>query len=184
MQVWFMGVFWAVITTFTLKELLQKDMIYVGSYILFYDGLSSMQEVRLTIKKRAFPSHGRVRLHESKLTDLGIVNGDHVDLINETAKKTVTVTVISDTMVGKDEIRVSEEDLKSLGLKEGEEVSVKKSLGLKEKLSKTSGDVATGAKKVGGDVATGAKKAGTAVGKAAGSAADTVKKKVKGKDNL
>ena len=154
-----------------------------------------MQEVRLTIKKRAFPSHGRVRLHESKLTDLGIVNGDHVDLINETAKKTVTVTVISDTMVGQDEIRVSEEDLKTLGLKEGDKVPVKKSLGLKEKLSKTSGDVAagakkvgsdvaTGAKKVGGDVATGAKKAGASVGKAAGGAADTVKKKVKGKEDL
>ena len=41
-----------------------------------------------------------------------------------------------------------------------------------------------GLKKVGGDVATGAKKAGAAVGKAAGSAADTVKKKVKGKDDL
>ena len=142
-----------------------------------------MQEVRLTIKKRAFPSKGRVRLHESKLTDLGIVNGDHVDLINETAKKTVTVSVISDTMVGQDEIRVSEEDLKSLGLKDGEEVSIKKSLGIKEKVSKTAGDVSTGAKKVGGDVATGAKKAGAAVGKAAGNTATTVKKKVKGKDS-
>jgi len=154
-----------------------------------------MQEVRLTIKKRAFPSKGRVRLHESKLTDLGIVNGDHVDLINETAKKTVTVSVISDTMVGQDEIRVSEEDLKALGLKEGDEVPVKKSLGLKEKLGKSTADVsagakkvgsdvATGAKKVGSDVATGAKKAGASVGKAAGGAADTVKKTVKGKDDL
>ncbi|MCJ7742200.1 MAG: hypothetical protein MUO95_05890 [Methanoregula sp.] len=132
-----------------------------------------MDNLRLKIKKRAFPSHGRVRLHESQLTELKIVNGDHVDLINETAKKTVTVTVISDTMVGKDEIRVSEEDLKSLGLSEGQEVSIKKSLGIKEKLSKAPGDVATGAKK-----------AGAAVGKAAGSAADTVKKKVKGKDDL
>jgi len=132
-----------------------------------------MDNLRLKIKKRAFPSHGRVRLHESQLTELKVVNGDHVDLINETAKKTVTVTVISDTMVGRDEIRVSEEDLKSLGLKEGEEVSIKKSLGIKEKLSKTSGDVATGAKK-----------AGAAVGKAAGNAAGAVKKKVKGKDEL
>ena len=78
-----------------------------------------MDNITLKIKKRAFPSHGRVRIHESRLTDLKIVNGDHIDLINETAKKTVTVTVISDTMVGKDEVRVSEEDLKSLGLKEG-----------------------------------------------------------------
>jgi formylmethanofuran dehydrogenase subunit D len=143
-----------------------------------------MQEIELTIKKRAFPSKGRVRLHESKLTDLGIVNGDHVDLINETTKKTVTVTVISDTMVGQDEIRVSEEDLKALGLKEGDKVPVKKSLGLKEKLGKSTADVSAGAKKVGSDVATGAKKAGASVGKAAGSAADTVTKKVKGKDDL
>jgi formylmethanofuran dehydrogenase subunit D len=143
-----------------------------------------MQEIELTIKKRAFPSKGRVRLHESKLTDLGIVNGDHVDLINETTKKTVTVSVISDTMVGIGEIRVSEDDLKALGLKEGDKVPVKKSLGLKEKLSKSTADVSAGAKKVGSDVATGAKKAGASAGKAAGSAADTVKKKVKGKDDL
>ena len=143
-----------------------------------------MENLTLKIKKRAFPSHGRVRLHESRLTDLKIVNGDHVDLVNDAAKKTVTVTVIADTMVGKDEIRVSEEDLKSLGLKEGEDVSIKKSLGIKEKLSKTSGDVSAGAKKVGSDVATGAKKAGAAVGKAAGDTADAVKKKVKGKDDL
>jgi formylmethanofuran dehydrogenase subunit D len=143
-----------------------------------------MQEIELTIKKRAFPSKGRVRLHESKLTDLGIVNGDHVDLINEIAKKTVTVSVISDTMVGIEEIRVSEEDLKAVGLKEGDKVRVKKSLGLKEKLGKSTADVSAGAKKVGSDVATGAKKAGAAVGKAAGGAADTVKTKVKGKDDL
>jgi formylmethanofuran dehydrogenase subunit D len=143
-----------------------------------------MENITLKIKKRAFPSHGRVRLHESRLTDLEIVNGDHVDLINEDAKKTVTVTVIADTMVGKDEIRVSEDDLKSLGLKEGNDVTIKKSLGIKEKVSKTAGDVTAGAKKAGGDVATGAKKAGAAVGKAAGDTADTVKKKVKGKDAL
>ena len=132
-----------------------------------------MDNITLKIKKRAFPSHGRVRIHESRLTDLQIVNGDHIDLINETAKKTITVTVIADNMVGKGEIRVSEEDLKSLGLKEGDDVLIKKSLGLKEKASKTAGDVATGAKK-----------AGSAVGKAAGGAVDTVKKKVKGKDDL
>jgi hypothetical protein len=143
-----------------------------------------MENLTLKIKKRAFPSHGRVRLHESRLSDLKIVNGDHVDLMNESAKKTVTVTVISDTMVGTDEIRVSEEDLKSLGLSEGQNVSIKKSLGMKEKLSKAPADVTTGAKKVGSDVATGAKKAGAAVGKAASDTAGAVKKKVKGKDDL
>ena len=143
-----------------------------------------MDTLTLRTKKRVFPSRGRVRLHESRLTDLKIVNGDHVDLVNEAAKKTVTVTVIADTVVGRDEIRVSEEDLKSLGLREGEEVSIRKSLGIKEKITKTTGDVSKGAKKVGGDVATGAKKAGSAVGKAAGDTATTVKKKMKGKDSL
>jgi len=123
-------------------------------------------------------------MHESRLNELKIVNGDHVDLVNEAAKKTVTVTVIADTIVGRDEIRVSEEDLKALGLREGEDVSIRKSLGIKEKITKTTADVSTGAKKVGGDVATGAKKAGAAVGKAAGDTATTVKKKVKGKDDL
>ena len=143
-----------------------------------------MDTLTLKTKKRVFPSRGRVRLHETRLAQLKIVNGDRVDLVNETAKKTVAVTVIADTMIGRDEIRVSEEDLKSLGLKDGEEVSIKKSLGIKEKVSKTAGDVSTGAKKVGGDVATGAKKAGAAVGKAAGDTATTVKKKMKGKDSL
>ena len=143
-----------------------------------------MDTLTLKTKKRAFPSRGRVRLHETRLAQLKIVNGDHVDLVNEAAKKTVTVTVIADTMISRDEIRVSEEDLKSLGLKDGEEVSIKKSLGIKEKVSKTAGDVSTGAKKVGGNVATGAKKAGAAVGKAAGDTATTVKKKMKGKDSL
>jgi len=143
-----------------------------------------MDTLTLKTKKRVFPSRGRVRLHETRLAQLKIVNGDRVDLVNETAKKTVAVTVIADTMIGRDEIRVSEEDLKSLGLKDGEEVSIKKSLGIKEKVSKTAGDVSTGAKKVGGNVATGAKKAGAAVGKAAGDTATTVKKKMKGKDSL
>jgi len=143
-----------------------------------------MDTLTLKTKKRVFPSRGRVRLHETRLAQLKIVNGDRVDLVNETAKKTVTVTVIADTVVGRDEIRVSEEDLKSLGLKDGEEVSIKKSLGIKEKVSKTAGNVSTGAKKVGGNVATGAKKAGAAVGKAAGDTATTVKKKMKGKDSL
>ena len=46
-----------------------------------------MQEVRLTIKKRAFPSQGRVRLNVAHLPDLGILEGEHVDLINEATKK-------------------------------------------------------------------------------------------------
>jgi hypothetical protein len=154
-----------------------------------------MEELRLKIKRRAFPSHGRVRLHESLLSDLKIVEGDHVDLINENTKKTVTVTVIADRMVGEGEVRVSEEDLKILGLGDGNEVTVKKTPPLEEKIRKTAEDAnrsfSEGVQKLdvqitktAADVKTGAKKAADKVGNAAGQAHDSVKKSLKGKKDL
>ena len=85
-----------------------------------------MKEIRLRIKKRAFPSHGRVRVNAHHLPDLDANEGDQVDLINEPAQKTVTVTLIADSMVGEGDIRVSEEDLKALGMKEADEVVVRR----------------------------------------------------------
>ena len=99
-----------------------------------------MQEVRLTIKKRAFPSQGRVRFNVAHLPDLGILEGEHVDLINESTKKTVTTSVIADTMVREGQIRVSEEDLKALGLQDEEEVLVRKTPPLEEKIKKAAAD--------------------------------------------
>jgi len=135
-----------------------------------------MQDVRLTIKKRAFPSHGRVRLNAAVLPDLGIAEGEQVDLINETAKKTVSVSVIADTMVPAGQIRVSEEDLRAVGLTEGSEVLVKKTPPLKEKLSKAAADanasLAEGTKKL--DAA--ARKTAKDVSAGATSAAETLKK--------
>jgi formylmethanofuran dehydrogenase subunit D len=165
-----------------------------------------MDGLQLTIKKRVFSSHGRVRLHESLLADLKIVEGDHVDLINETAKKTVTVTVIADKMVGKDEIRVSEEDLQPLGLRDGNTVTIKKSLALQEKVKKVAGDVNTsfsagvrkldervrktagevqvGAARSADTIKSGAKEAAGKAGKVASETSETVKKGLKGKDEL
>ena len=102
-----------------------------------------MQEVRLTLKKRAFPSQGRVRFNIAHLPDLGILEGDHVDLINESTKKTVTTTIIADTMVRQGQVRVSEEDLKTLGLQDDEEVLVRKTPPLQEKIKKAAADAGT-----------------------------------------
>jgi hypothetical protein len=121
-------------------------------YKFYKGGLSSMQELRLTIKKRAFPSKGRVRLNVAQLSDLEVLEGEHVDLINETTKKTVKVAVIADTMVPAGQIRVSEEDLAALGLQDKEEVLVKKTPPLMDKLKKTGDDVKKGAVKAGSDV--------------------------------
>ncbi|MEI7856503.1 MAG: hypothetical protein WCH85_03260 [Methanomicrobiales archaeon] len=99
-----------------------------------------MKDVRLTIKKRAFPSQGRVRLNIAHLPELGIKEGDHVDLINETTKKTVTAAVIADTMVREGHVRVSEEDLKSIGMSDDDEVLVRKTPPFQEKVKKAAAD--------------------------------------------
>ncbi|MGA2104977.1 MAG: hypothetical protein ABSG06_06250 [Methanoregula sp.] len=160
-----------------------------------------MPDVRLTIKKRAFPSHGRVRLNADNLPDLGIAEGDRVDLINEIAKKSVSVTVIADTMVPSGQIRVSAEDIKALGVNEGADVLVRKTPPLKEKVSKAAAEAGTsiseGAQKldkaarktaheVKEEAATAAaslkketKKASDRIGKAAAKTAKDVKKTVK-----
>ncbi|MGD0080126.1 MAG: hypothetical protein ABSB80_05710 [Methanoregula sp.] len=160
-----------------------------------------MQEVRLTIKKRAFPSQGRVRFNVAHLPDLGILEGEHVDLINEATKKTVTTSVIADTMVREGQIRVSEEDLKALGLQDEEEVLVRKTPPMEEKIKKaaadasksfskgldkldekvkkTTGDVKAGTAKAADTVKKETKKASGKIGKTAAKTANTVKKTVK-----
>jgi hypothetical protein len=160
-----------------------------------------MQEVRLTLKKRAFPSQGRVRFNIAHLSDLGILEGDRVDLINESTKKTVTTSIIADTMVREGQIRVSEEDLKTLGLQDEEEVLVRKTTPLQEKIKKvaaaantslskgatkldsavrkTTGEMKTEAAKAAGSLKKGTKEASEQISKAAVKTAVTVKKAVK-----
>ena len=160
-----------------------------------------MQEVRLTIRKRAFPSQGRVRLNVANLPDLGINEGEHVDLINEATKKSVTTTVIADTMVRKGQIRVSEEDLKTIGLNDDDEVLVRKTPPLQEKIKKaaadanrsfskgvdkldekvrrSAGDAKAGAAKAADTVKKETKKTSDKVGKAAAKTVKDVKKTVK-----
>ena len=135
-----------------------------------------MQDVRLTIKKRAFPSHGRVRLNAAILPDLGVAEGGHVDLINEAAKKSASVTVIADSMVPAGQIRVSEEDLKTIGLSEGSEVLVRKSVALKEKLSKAAAEANASLEKEAKKIDAAAKKTAGEVSAGATSAAKTIKK--------
>jgi hypothetical protein len=98
-----------------------------------------MKEIHLTIRKRAFPSQGRVRFNIAHLPDLGIKEGESVDLVNEATKKSVTVTVIADTIVREGQVRVSEEDAKSIGLNEDDTVFIRKSPPGKEKIRKAAG---------------------------------------------
>ena len=95
-----------------------------------------MKEIYLTIRKRAFPSQGRVRFNITHLAELGIKEGDRIDLVNEATKKSVTVTVIADTIVREGQVRVSEEDAKSIGLNEDDTVLIRKSPPATDKIRK------------------------------------------------
>jgi anaerobic selenocysteine-containing dehydrogenase len=143
-----------------------------------------MKELRLRIKKRAFPSQGRVRLNESALTGLEIQNGASVDLVNETTNKSISVTVYTDSMVEKGQARVSEEDLKKVGLKDGDMVIVRVTPPLTEKLKKTTDEAAKSVKEGAGKAGAAAKKAGGDLKKATTEGYETVKKKVTKKDDL
>ena len=138
-----------------------------------------MQELRLTIKKRAFPSQGRVRLNIAHLSDLGIHEGDHVDLINEATKKTVTTTLIADTMVREGQVRVSEEDLKTLGLADEAEVLIRKTPPVQEKIKKAAADAGASLSKSAEKIDKAVKKTSEEVKTSAAKAAETVKKETK-----
>lgn len=143
-----------------------------------------MQDVILIAKKRAFPSQGRVRINVAHLTGLQIKDGERVDLGNAATKKTVTVTVIADTQVPEGQVRVSAEDLATLGLADGDKVSVKRTVPLNEKLSKAATDAKTSvseqAKKVGTEVKKQTGQASASISKAAKDTTKKVKKTIKG----
>jgi hypothetical protein len=138
-----------------------------------------MKDVRFTIKKRAFPSQGRVRLNLAHLPELGIREGDHVDLINETTKKTVTTTVIADTMVRVGHVRVSEEDLKSIGLNDDDDVLLRKTPPMEEKIKKAAADASKSLSKSVDKLDASVKKTTVDVKASAAKTADTVKKETK-----
>jgi len=157
-----------------------------------------MQEIRLSLRKRAFPSEGRARLNAAHLPELGIADGGQADLVNEATGSSVTVTVVADTMVLEGQVRVSAEDLITLGLSEKETVLVRKTPPLDEKIRKVAGDAGTAMQKsvdsldktltkAAGDVKAGAGKASESIGRAAKKTADGVKdvaRKVSGDDDL
>jgi len=157
-----------------------------------------MQEIRLSLRKRAFPSEGRARLNAAHLPELGITEGEQADLVNEATGASVTVTIVADTLVLEGQVRVSAEDLTALGLSENETVLVRKSPPLDEKIKKAAGEAGVVARKgvdsldraltkAAGDVKAGAGKATETIGTAAKKTADGVKdvaRKVSGKDDL
>ena len=148
-----------------------------------------VHEVRLTLKKRAYPSQGRVRFNIAHLTVIGIREGEHVDLVNEATKKSITATVIADTVVRPGQVRLSEEDLKILGLQDDDEILVRKTPPRQEKIKKdsesgeTAGQIAVevkvAAQKTAGSLKKDSVKASAKAGTIAAKTVSKAKKQVK-----
>ena len=97
--------------------------------------------VTLNVAVRTFPSKGRARVHESVMPLLAAKEGEVLLVARYPAvwdEKTMTVSVTgyADTMVDKSVIMLSPEDIASLGVAEGDRVSVTRKVTLAEKITK------------------------------------------------
>lgn len=80
--------------------------------------------MKLTVKKSAIKGGGIARIHESMMHKLSIPSGE--DLAVSSEMKSILVTVFSDTLIGENDIRLRENDIKKLGVKKGVYVNVEK----------------------------------------------------------
>ncbi len=107
-----------------------------------------MDDLKLKVQKRAFPSQGRCRVHISVLQNLGLAEHDTMDVGVPETNRWVAVAVYSDSMVQPDTIRLSGEDITVLGVREGDPVTVKKAVPFTDQVRKaakdTAGQVAVG----------------------------------------
>ncbi len=104
-----------------------------------------MEDLKLKVRKRAFPSHGRSRVHSSVIDTLGLAEHDSIDVGIPGTDRWITVTAYGDSIVQPDTIRLSGEDITALGAGDGDEVIVRKTLPLTDQVrqaaKKTAGQV-------------------------------------------
>jgi hypothetical protein len=142
--------------------------------------------ITLKVKVRAFPSKGRARIHENAFSELQLKEGDGLLLskfpaASDDKSKPVSVAAYHDKHVEKGAIMLSPEDIAALKVAEGDTVTVKRKVPLKETLGKKAGEtgetVKKGAVQAGTAVKGGATKAGSAISKGASDVAGKVKPK-------
>jgi hypothetical protein len=96
-----------------------------------------MEDLTLTVQKRAFPSLGRARVNAAVLKKIGIDEREDLDVGTTGKDRWITVAVFGDSTVGEDSIRLSTEDIEMLGVPEGAVVIVKKALPLSDQVRET-----------------------------------------------
>ncbi|OPX69254.1 MAG: hypothetical protein A4E37_00525 [Methanoregulaceae archaeon PtaB.Bin056] len=138
-----------------------------------------MDSVKLKVQERAFPSRGRARLHEKYLRQLGINEGDEVEVSIEGAEKPGIVAVFADTLVEEGHIRLSPQDIAAIGAAPGSTVTVRKRPPLVDRVKKgaegTAEKIREGAGQAREKIKGGAPQASERVREGAGKAADKVK---------
>jgi formylmethanofuran dehydrogenase subunit D len=148
--------------------------------------------ITLKVKVRKFPSHGRVRVHETVLPMLGAKEEETLIIaqyptVFDQKTKTVEVTGYSDKMVSKSVVMISPEDMAALGVDEGDTISVIRKVSWMEKITKEAaktGDIVRKeAVKAGNVVKEGTAKAGESIEKGAKDIAKKVTPK-KGSNDL
>ncbi|MGA2698949.1 MAG: hypothetical protein ABSE74_04830 [Methanoregula sp.] len=116
-----------------------------------------MEDLTLTVKKRAFPSLGRARVSVVVLEKLGVDERGDLDVGTTGKDRWITVAAYSDSTVGEGIIRLSEDDLAALGVDDGTGVIVKKALPLSDQVRATAhaavGQVAGGIEGIRGRIA-------------------------------
>ncbi|MFA5331562.1 MAG: TrkA C-terminal domain-containing protein [Methanoregula sp.] len=147
-----------------------------------------MEERRLTVQKRAFPSKGRARVHASVLSDLGVDERGTLDIWTTAQDRWITVSGYGDSMVQPDSIRLSEEDLRELGVENGDEVVVKKARPLsdqvKDSAQAAADHVATGFEDIKGRITKSVEPVATKAHSAAQDAYNRVSKDLPTRDDI
>jgi len=97
--------------------------------------------VTLQAVERAISGNGRARVHNSQLLALGIAESEKVEVLTS-AGTCLTLIAFGDSHVSSDQIRISADDLKKLGIPEGGPVTVRRKIPVSEQVKTTSNQIA------------------------------------------
>jgi hypothetical protein len=145
-----------------------------------------MEQIELIAQKRAFPSRGRARIHGDDLSKLDLGEGAAVEISIPDMERWVAVTAYVDSLVDRGTIRLSEEDLKTIGADAGSKLRVRKKPPVTEQIRTTvqgaASSVSSGIGKAGEairgaspeSISTGAKETAAGVSASLGKAGESI----------
>ena len=89
--------------------------------------------VILQAVERAVSGNGRARIHSSQLEALGIADLENIEVVSATGA-CMTLIAFADSHISSDQIRMSGDDLKKLGIPGGGRVTVQRRIPISEQI--------------------------------------------------